>query len=107
MQDPKQPEKSRIRIPKKFIRIHQRHCKPVSCTHTQVDLVELPPVQAHVEELGHLAGHPHHPVQALVFQACNKIAPLSSVTDPDPLVRGMDPAQDPAPDPDPSIIKQK
>jgi hypothetical protein len=40
--------------------------------HTQVDLVELPPVQAHVEQLSHLAGHPHHPVQALVFQACNK-----------------------------------
>jgi hypothetical protein len=29
--------------------------------------------------------------------------------DPDPLVRGIDPDQDPAPDPglDPSIIKQK
>jgi hypothetical protein len=29
----------------------------------------------------------------------------SSVAEPDPLVRGMDPA--PAPAPDPSIIKQK
>jgi hypothetical protein len=36
-----------------------------------------------------------------------RIRKFLSLQDPDPLVRGTDPASDPSSDPDPSIIKQK